>query len=905
MRTRRIRFLASWLLCIAATGSAHSQQQLVPDSPQLSAVARKAIESAWLSDDERSALRVRHGVWSEADLQSDQLRAEAMLGAWRNDDAIFDNDTLAPTLRAEAALRRGRYAAVFALTEGSDSRRAKLLRAWAFEQTGRYDEADVEVSAVLAGLDREITEDASELVDAVEGLSIRARVAGRPSRDYQQMMQLLGRARNDLDRLDWRVPLAEARLLLAKHNRAEAVPALHDTLTLNPRAAEAWFLLGTVAISTFDFDSATRAIAALNAIDENHVLAALLQAEAALVNDDSPLATETLDALLEREGDLRAALALRAAADACAYELDAARARLDALDARAKGTADGYFTVGRHLAQNRQYNDAASLLQEAIARRPNWAAPQIELGLLEMQTGRDDRARDALESVAKLDRFNQRAAFSLRLLEELAGFDSIETEHFVIRYQPGEDEVVARMMPEPLEAMHEEVSARFGFEPTQRTIIEVMPDHRFFSVRITGMPWIHTVAACTGPLIAIEVPREGAQQKHLGLFDWLDVLRHEYTHTITLAQTRNRIPHWLTEAASVSMEHKPRDLQTARRLATALQRGELFDLEAINWAFIRPKKATDRALAYAQGAWMVEFMNETFGPDRLVSLLSHYFEGRREEDAIRAVLGIERDEFFNSFLAWAKTDAKSWGFFAEPSLDDLRLRAMQEDPAQASVFADAQGDRLRAAVNRLVGRIGTPREQKIDNVTPPAWPPLQVPKSPIDDEQVNGWLALHPTHPDLLELRARRDIDRDELVGDETKSILRRYRSARPLDPWPDRVVVREWLASGDLTGADDQTIKALARLESLADKDPIFAWERARLHRARGELVVAMRSAKRMVRIDPWRAEFRELIAAIALESGDYSTARFHLEALVVLEPDRTIHVRRLEALGRLESSN
>ena len=144
-----------------------------------------------------------------------------------------------------------------------------------------------------------------------------------------------------------------------------------------------------------------------------------------------------------------------------------------------------------------------------------------------------------------------------------------------------------------------------------------MPDHKFFSVRITGMPRIHTVAACTGPLIAIEVPREGPPEKHMGLFDWLKVLRHEYTHTITLSQTKNRIPHWLTEAAAVSMEDVPRKYERARELAKRWQQDDLFDLDEINWAFIRPRRPGDRSFAYAQGHWMVEYMNERFRRQRL------------------------------------------------------------------------------------------------------------------------------------------------------------------------------------------------------------------------------------------------------------------------------------------------
>ena len=70
--------------------------------------------------------------------------------------------------------------------------------------------------------------------------------------------------------------------------------------------------------------------------------------------------------------------------------------------------------------------------------------------------------------------------------------------------------------------------------------------------------------------------------------------------------------------------------------------GRLFDLDEINWAFIRPKTPTDRPMAYAQGAWMVEYLDEIHGEEALVELLGHYFDGRPEHEAISSVLGLDR-----------------------------------------------------------------------------------------------------------------------------------------------------------------------------------------------------------------------------------------------------------------------
>ena len=892
-----IRIVLGILLVSLLCTTSHALQSvpLVPDGTDLVEGAARSIQAEWLTDDERSDLRVRHGVWTEEDLEDPARSARAALISWDLGSPIFQNDGVPSLLRAEMLMRRGRHLEALALLEGADGRTAALIEAKTLEAMGRFDEADRAVDRVLEGLDTRRVEDAEALVAAVEAMSIRARVQGRPSRDYQAMMELLGRVRNDLDRLDWHSRLVEARLLVAKHNKAEAVPALHEVLGLNPRCAEAWFLLGTIALGGFDFDSATRAIATLERIDADNPLSVLLQAESALLNDDPDLAVEVLDELLAREPDMREAMALRAAADAVAYDLDAARERLAEMDRRAPGAADGWHVVGRFLAKNRQYEDAAEILEEAVRRRENHSPPLIELGLLEMQSGRDDRARDVLQKVSEVDQFNERATFSLRLLEELAEFETIESDHFLIRYRPGEDEVVARMMPEALDRMHDEVSARFGHEPDRRTVIEVMPNHQFFSVRITGMPWIHTIAACTGPVIAMEVPREGPMKDHLGLFDWLEVLRHEYTHTITLSQTRNRIPHWLTEAASVSMETRPRDFRTQKMLSTALRAGELFDMNGINWAFIRPKKATDRPMAYAQGAWMVEFMNETWGEQALVELLDHYFDGRSEVDAMPAVLGVSPEVFHERFLDWARVRATEWGFFAEPTIESLQLELIEGDPGYAAPLAEARSDRLRGIASRLADRVGKPSGPGTDAEV--EWPALRPPRIMPNDNQIDAWLAAHPDHPDLLELVMRRKLDRDSMAGPEVIELLERYRSTRPGDPYPDRVLARMLLDSDQ----PERAIPSLERLDRLSENDASYAWELARLNRSTGDLDAAASNSSRMVRIDPYRAEFRELAAAIGIENGDLDAARAHIQALILLEPDREIHSKRLQAIDRV----
>src|SRR5207244_2543569 len=156
-----------------------------------------------------------------------------------------------------------------------------------------------------------------------------------------------------------------------------------------------------------------------------------------------------------------------------------------------------------------------------------------------------------------------------------------------------------------LEKVYSDVTGNFGVQPEKKTSIEIFPDHMGFSVRITGRPFIATVGACTGPVIAIQAPRGLAP---FGRFNWANVLRHEFTHTVTLAATENRIPHWMTEGMSVHEEPVPQSWRTKQLLSQALWDDRLFTLESIDWGFMRPKRSDDRELAYAQGEWMVGYI---------------------------------------------------------------------------------------------------------------------------------------------------------------------------------------------------------------------------------------------------------------------------------------------------------
>ncbi len=882
----------------------------IPRTPAL----QERLVAAFLTDEQRRALRLEHGAWTAEDLRTPADRAAAALIAGAvHDAAVFAAAGVHPLDRAEAALRRGDAAGVLAVLDGlgqfgaepgganaNDAARAAAfplraarLRAEALWDLGRLAEAASAADEAMALLAARRVDDAREIAEGVRALVIRARTAGpalEGGGDYEIMLGLLRRAREDVDPLSWRVRLAEALLLFEKNNLADAGKALTEALARNPKAAESWALLGRLHVAGFNvpraedvaerLDTFCREAAGANAADRPSLEGAEILARVRLRQRDPGAALAALEPALEAAPTHRGLLALACAAEACAFRHAALAARTARFEELSPGSPVAHAEVGAALAEARQYDAARAALLRATALAPKWADPLVELGLLEVQAGRDAAARDALSRAAALDRFNVRAANSLALVTDLEAFSELETEHFRVRWLGDLDGFVAREMAPVLEQIHARVTAPagtpfaeglpggIGSEPAERTLIELMPDHRWFSVRITGMTQVHTFAASTGPVIAMEAPREGPNNK-AGPYDWPRVLQHEYTHTVTLSRTNNRIPHWFTEATAVWLEDTPRDWRTWQLLLRAFESDGLFDLEKINIAFIRPEKPSDRSQAYAQGHWMVQHMAEVYGPTTPVALMDRYAAGEGEEEAFVAVLGVSRAAFLEAFTPWAERDLRRHGVLPAspdtPSLEEL----------------------VRAETREL------PEAERGD------WQP--------DEAWTMRTLEQHPAHPDLLELAVSFVVgDAPPLPLTEAQiALLTRYAEARPVDDAPHRALARHYLAAGGDALQRARAVPHLLFLDEREQSTPVYAAELAEILALLGEAPAAVAAAERAVRINPYDADLRELAARVLLVAKDPRRAAHHVEALTMLEPDREIHRRRLERAKELAGTD
>ncbi|HZK79717.1 MAG TPA: tetratricopeptide repeat protein, partial [Humisphaera sp.] len=468
-----------------------------------------------------------------------------------------------------------------------------------------------------------------------------------------------------IDRGYWPAHVAAGEYFMSHDQAQEAAKEFSAALKANPNDLQSVNMLGLIALERFSFEGAEQAIAAIRSVNPNSLDADILETRDLLLQRRPEFAFAPIQRVLDAQPKNLQAMGLLAAIYGLQLKDAKAQEVLGQVDQIDPTNASAYFEVAQQFSAMRQYPRSAAMYKKAIERAPWWTAARNGLGLLYTQSGDEDLAHTVLNEARQLDPYNLATTNYLKLLDDMDHFARKESAHFVVMYDPNLDPVIPEYFNDYLESVHKQICETFKFEPAVKTYIEVFPTHDAFSVRTTGSPWIGTVGASTGRVIALVSPRPG--QGTMGTFNWAQVLRHEYTHTVTLGATDNRIQHWMTEGLAVYEERTPMRWEWVPMLYNAVKKHELFPIDQLTWSFVRPKRPIDRQLAYAESYWICKYIEETYGHETILRLLTDFHDAEPQEVAFPKETKKSLSDFQNEFFAWCEATVAKWGYDEETS----------------------------------------------------------------------------------------------------------------------------------------------------------------------------------------------------------------------------------------------
>lgn len=633
------------------------------------------------------------------------LRARGKLkeAVERLQDAGEENANVQAEL-ARLALERGDYRQAVARAEAAvgidgDQLLALWVRAEVDRLAGRLEQAQRR----YAGLVRFYNAHDVRRAESLRWIGLAAARYARWNRLSGQFSFLVNDLYPEALKLDpkyWPARYEAGMLFLEKYNRPDASGELKAALELNPNAAEVHVALARLALNRRDVEKAEASID--RALEINPGLLAGWLGKADLAWSNFKL-RGTLKLLEER------ALPLNPVSEQTLGRMAACYLLLDGPPKKGQATGlgrliaevtgrnphagDFFFTLAEMLKERDKYALSERFFRRAIKVMPQKVGPRSNLGLLYMRMGREDEARKVLDEAFEVDPFNVRVKNTLEVLDVLAEMETVETEHFVIRFDGQHDKLFARCVGRHLEESYPGWCELFGYRPPEKPLLEVFNRARgtsgqqWFSARMIGLPHLGPVAASTGRMVAMASPNEpGARRR----YNWARVLRHELVHVITLQQTRFNVPHWYTEGLAVYFEDCPRPERWDGLLQQRVPDGKLFDLEDLNFAFARPSSSDDWQMAYCQAELYVEYMLRRFGSGRQRKLLAAYQRGLTDAEAIGEAFGVSQEDFQRGYVEYLKEIAAGLSGLKGPStasFDELR-KAHDKEPKDAEAAAE-------------------------------------------------------------------------------------------------------------------------------------------------------------------------------------------------------------------------
>jgi tetratricopeptide (TPR) repeat protein len=568
---------------------------------------------------------------------------------------------------ARLALKKGDYnqaeseaqAATGLLKDTPASAQAKWVLAELCCRAGRLDDAERYYKGLVELYN---AQDEIKDADALRYVGLGAAQYARWNRLSDQFHFLVNELYPEIVKFDanyWPAHYEAGLLYLEKFNEPEAAREFKAALAINPNAAEVHAALAALALQSYELTDAHASIKRALEINPRLLWAHQLQADVQLANFEPGDAVITLQQALRLNPLDEQTLGRLAAAyvgiDGLPKDGKLAGTRLGSLidDVTARNSHAGEFfeSLADGLDQLRRYPDAVRFYREAVDRMPRLVGPRGKLGLIYMRLGDEVKADKLLRESFDIDPFNVRVSNTLKVLEVLAGYSALETEHFVIKFDRAHDELLAQYAAKYLEEeVYPKLVKKFGFRPEEKSLFEIFSrakntdGHGWFSARMVGLPYIGTVGACAGRMVAMQSPNDARQK-----FNWARVLRHEFVHVVNLQQTHFNIPHWLTEALAVQNEDFPRPPQWNDLLKERISKANLYSLDTINTGFIRPKSSDDWTLAYCQAELYAEYMLNRFGDDALAKMLAAYADNANTRTAIHRSFGIDQADFEHGY----------------------------------------------------------------------------------------------------------------------------------------------------------------------------------------------------------------------------------------------------------------
>ncbi len=317
--------------------------------------------------------------------------------------------------------------------------------------------------------------------------------------------------------------------------------------------------------------------------------------------------------------------------------------------------------IEQHL-EDWNVDDAKSELAELSKLVPDDVEPLLYWqGRVAFEEGRYEAAVDLLTRAGLEDK----AGSYLRLAKDTRAVTldhaQAESEHFVLFYPKGKEEVLVPYALETLEKIRTALKEDLGFVPEGKIRVEFLNNGRelakvstltYEQIRTTG-----TIAICKFNKLMVTSPKAVVRG-----YDWQDTLAHEYVHLVVSQRSRNTVPIWLHEGLAKYLESRWRGTgglalppSTLALLGSRVKQDKLIPFEKMHPSIALLPTAEDAATAFAEVFFAIDMIHRQHGTAGLRAILDKLKAGATDKDAVAAATGMAFQSFEREWLKHVKS----------------------------------------------------------------------------------------------------------------------------------------------------------------------------------------------------------------------------------------------------------
>ncbi len=487
------------------------------------------------------------------------------------------------------------------------------------------------------------------------------------------------------------------RLFVATDQAGEANQLYDEALELSPDYVPALIAKAEVLAEDYDPEAVKIAEKAL-AVDPKFYQAKELMARVQLEDGYPDKAADEAKKALELSPNAMQALAILATVD----QMDDKPGTefLDRIFKENPKYGEAYETMAHFFIINRRYDEGIALYRKALELKPDLWTARAQLGVNLMRFGFEQEGREQLEKTYNEGPKPSQVIVrnSLKLLDTLATFDTVEGPRSILKVDKKEKAVLAPYFQQEMERASETYEKKYKFKLKDKVRVEVYPNHADFEVRTMGLPGLGALGVTFGHVVAMDSPNSRAP----GDFHWAATLWHEMSHVYVLTMTDSRVPRWFTEGLAVYEETaiSPEwgDRMTPREIK-AIKDKKLLGIADLDRGFVHPTYPEQVIVSYYEGGRVLTFIVEKWGFDAVLQMIQGFKDRKDTVTVVKEVLKVTPEEFDKQFFPWLEADTKktvdgfdTWSKTMKTLVDDAQKKqwdnVIKDAPGALDIYPD-------------------------------------------------------------------------------------------------------------------------------------------------------------------------------------------------------------------------